>query len=107
VSRSGAGLADTIVVLGCGPVGLMALLCLSGFGGGAIAVDSIEARRSLAASFGAEAVSPGEASELVLARTGGLGADVVIEAAGTPGALGRRGSGRGGRGLGRRAGCRW
>jgi alcohol dehydrogenase len=32
-------------------------------------------------------VSPAEASELVLARTGGLGADVVIEAAGTPGAL--------------------
>ena len=87
VSRSGAGLADTVVVLGCGPVGLMALLCVSGFGGGAIAVDSIQARRSLAASFGAEAVSPGEAADLVLARTGGLGADVVIEAAGTPAAL--------------------
>lgn len=87
VHRSGADLADTIVVLGCGPVGLMALLCLSGFGGGAIAVDSIEARRTLAASLGAEAVPPGEALELVLARTGGLGADVVIEAAGTPGAL--------------------
>jgi threonine dehydrogenase-like Zn-dependent dehydrogenase len=86
VQRSGASLTDTIVVLGCGPVGLMALLCVSGFGV-AIAVDSIEARRELAASLGAEAVSPAEASELVLARTGGLGADVVIEAAGTPGAL--------------------
>lgn len=87
VSRSGAGLADTVVVVGCGPVGLMALLCLSGFGGGAIAVDAIEERRTLAAGFGAEAVSPGEAPDMVLARTGGLGADVVIEAAGTPGAL--------------------
>jgi alcohol dehydrogenase len=87
VQRSGASPADTIVVLGCGPVGLMALLCVSAFGGGAIAVDSIEARRQLAASFGAVAVSPSEATELVLARTGGLGADVVIEAAGTPGAL--------------------
>ena len=86
VQRSGASLTDTIVVLGCGPVGLMALLCVSGFGV-AIAVDSIEARRELAASLGAEAVSPAEAEELVLARTGGLGADVVIEAAGTPGAL--------------------
>ena len=75
------------MVLGCGPVGLMALLCVSGFSGGAIAVDSIEARREFAAPLGAEAVSPAEASELVLARTGGLGADVVIEAAGTPGAL--------------------
>lgn len=87
VARSGAGLADTVVVVGCGPVGLMALLCVSGSGGGTIAVDSIEARRSLAASFGAEAVSPAEAADLVLARTGGLGADVGIEAAGTPGAL--------------------
>jgi len=87
VQRSGAGLADTVVVLGCGPVGLMALLCVSGFAAGAIAVDAVAARRELAASFGAVAVSPGEAAELVLARTGGLGADVVIEAAGTPGAL--------------------
>ena len=87
VQRSGAGLTDTVVVLGCGPVGLMALLCLSGFGGGAIAVDSIAARRALAAEFGAVAVTPAEAEELVLARTGGLGADVVVEAAGTPGAL--------------------
>ena len=70
VQRSGADLTDTIVVLGCGPVGLMALLCVSGFGGGAIAVDSIEARRELAASLGAEAVSPAEAEELVMARTG-------------------------------------
>jgi len=87
VQRSGAVLADTVVVVGCGPVGLMALLCVSGFGGGAIAVDSIEARRALAAGFGAVAVTPTEAAELVMARTGGLGADVVIEAAGTPGAL--------------------
>lgn len=86
VQRSGASLTDTIVVLGCGPVGLMALLCVSGFGG-AIAVDAVEARRELAASLGAEAVPQAEAEELVLARTGGLGADVVIEAAGTPGAL--------------------
>jgi alcohol dehydrogenase len=87
VQRSGADLTDTVVVLGCGPVGLMALLCLSGFGGGAIAVDSIAARRELAAQFGAVAVAPADAGELVLARTGGLGADVVVEAAGTAGAL--------------------
>jgi alcohol dehydrogenase len=87
VQRSGAGLTDTVVVLGCGPVGLMALLCLSGFGGGAIAVDSIAARRELAAELGAVAVAPADAGELVLARTGGLGADVVVEAAGTAGAL--------------------
>jgi alcohol dehydrogenase len=87
VQRSGADLTDTVVVLGCGPVGLMALLCLSAFGAGAIAVDSIAARRELAAQFGAVAVAPADAEELVLARTGGLGADVVVEAAGTAGAL--------------------
>ena len=87
VQRSGAGLTDTIVVLGCGPVGLMALLCVSGFGGGAIAVDAIEARRELAARLAPRRCRLAEAAELVLARTGGLGADVVIEAAGTPGAL--------------------
>lgn len=87
VRRSGADLADTVVVLGCGPVGLMALLCAAGFGGGAIAVDGVAARRDLAAEFGAVAVGPDEAETAVAARTGGLGADVVIEAAGTPGAL--------------------
>jgi alcohol dehydrogenase len=87
VRNSGAGLSDTIVVLGCGPVGLMAVLCASGFGGGAIAVDSIGVRRELASGFGALPASPEEAGKLVAARTGGLGSDVVIEAAGTPEAL--------------------
>jgi alcohol dehydrogenase len=87
VQRSGAGLTDTVVVLGCGPVGLMAVMCASGFGGGVIAVDGVAARRELASAFGAVAVTPAAADAVVLARTGGRGADVVIEAAGTPGAL--------------------
>lgn len=87
VANSGADLSDTIVVLGCGPVGLMAVLCASAFGGGTIAVDGVAARRELAAGFGAVAVGPEEAGEVVAARTAGLGADVVIEAAGTPNAL--------------------
>lgn len=87
VRNSGAGLTDTIVVLGCGPVGLMALMCAAGFGGGAIAVDGVPARRELAASFGAVTAGPDEADAVLSARTGGLGADVVIEAAGSPGAL--------------------
>jgi threonine dehydrogenase-like Zn-dependent dehydrogenase len=87
VRNSGADLSDTIVVLGCGPVGLMAVLCASAFGGGTIAVDGVPARRELAAGFGAVAVGPEDAGELVAARTGGMGADVVIEAAGSPQAL--------------------
>jgi threonine dehydrogenase-like Zn-dependent dehydrogenase len=87
VRNSGANLSDTIVVLGCGPVGLMALLCASGFGGGAIAVDGVAARREIASEFGAVSASPDEAGNIVASRTGGMGSDVVIEAAGTPQAL--------------------
>ncbi len=87
VRNSGAGLPDTIVVLGCGPVGLMAVLCAAGFGGGVIAVDGVPARRELASGFGALSASPEDAAKLVAARTGGMGSDVVIEAAGTAQAL--------------------
>ena len=58
----------------------------AGADGAAVRVR-LRRRRELAASLGAQAVSPAEATELVMARTGGLGADVVIEAAGTAGAL--------------------
>jgi alcohol dehydrogenase len=87
VRNAGPVLSDTIVVVGCGPVGLMAVLCAAGPGGGVIAVDGVPARRKLAEEFGALAVSPDEASDVVAARTGGMGADVVIEAAGTAQAL--------------------
>ena len=87
VVRGGAGVGDTVVVVGCGPVGLMALLAARGVAGRLLAVDGIEARRALAARLGAEAVAPDEAGEAVAAATGGLGADVVIEAAGSQPAL--------------------
>src|SRR5205823_6209810 len=47
----------------------------------------IHARRELAAQLGAEAVAPDEAAAAVAAATGGAGADVVIEAAGSPAGL--------------------
>jgi 2-desacetyl-2-hydroxyethyl bacteriochlorophyllide A dehydrogenase len=87
VVRGGVGVGDTVVVLGCGPVGLMAVLCAVGVAGRVIAVDGIAERRQLADRLGAEPVDPAAAEETVLSATGGLGADVVIEAAGVPGAL--------------------
>src|SRR5258707_3872023 len=84
VRNSGANLSDTIVVLGCGPVGLMALLCASGFGGGAIAVDGIAARRELASEFGAVPVSPDDAGKGVAGRTGGVGSEFVVGADSNP-----------------------
>ena len=87
VQRSGVGSGDVAVVLGCGPVGLMAVLCAVGVARRVIAVDGIAARRELAASLGALAVDPADAGEAVAAATGGIGADGVIEASGSPAAL--------------------
>jgi alcohol dehydrogenase len=87
VARAGVSAGDTVVVVGCGPVGLMAVLCAVHAGARVLAVDGVAARRELAASLDAEAVEPEHAGDRVAAATDGLGADVVIEAAGTPGAL--------------------
>jgi alcohol dehydrogenase len=87
VVRGGVSAGDTVVVVGCGPVGLMAVLCAAGVAGRVIAVDGVAARRELAERLGAEAAAPDEAAAVVAAATGGLGADVVIEAAGSAGGL--------------------
>jgi threonine dehydrogenase-like Zn-dependent dehydrogenase len=78
---------DTVAVVGCGPVGLMAVLCAVGVAGRVIAVDRVSARRELAERLGAEAVGPEQAAAAVAEASGGLGADVVVEAAGSPGGL--------------------
>lgn len=87
VRRADLGIGDVVCVVGCGPVGLMAVLCAVGVAGRVIAVDGVPARRALAARLGAEAVPPEEATEAVAAATSGKGADAVVEAAGCPGAL--------------------
>jgi threonine dehydrogenase-like Zn-dependent dehydrogenase len=87
VVRGGVSPGDTVVVVGCGPVGLMAVLCAAGIAGRLIAVDGVPARRELAKQLGAEAVEPERVADAVAEATGGLGADVVIEAAGSAGGL--------------------
>ncbi len=86
VVRGGVSAGDTVVVVGCGPVGLMAVLCAVGDRGQA---DRGRRRRrpggELAEQLGAEAVEPERAADAVAEATGGLGADVVIEAAGSAG----------------------
>lgn len=78
---------DLVCVVGLGAVGLMAVMVALDVGATVFAVDGVEARRDLAAKLGARAFEPGEAGEAVAGATEGLGADVVVEAAGTPGAL--------------------
>jgi threonine dehydrogenase-like Zn-dependent dehydrogenase len=87
VVRGGVSAGDTVVVVGCGPVGLVALLLSASLAGRLIAVDGVPARRELAARLGAEAIAPEAAAAVVAEATDGLGADVVIEAAGSPGGL--------------------
>lgn len=87
VRRGGVGIGDTVVVLGCGTVGLMATMVAVPIARRVIAVDGIDARRDVAASLGAEAVAPEAAADAVGTATAGRGADVVIEAAGAKPAL--------------------
>ena len=78
---------DLVCVVGLGAVGLMAVMVALDVGATVFAVDGVEERRKLAASLGAQAFEPDEARTAVAGATEGLGADVVVEAAGTPGAL--------------------
>jgi 2-desacetyl-2-hydroxyethyl bacteriochlorophyllide A dehydrogenase len=87
VVRAGVAERDTVAVVGCGPVGLMAVMCAVDAGARVIAIDGIETRRRLAERLGAEAVDLDGAAEAVARATDALGADVVIEAAGVPAAL--------------------
>jgi threonine dehydrogenase-like Zn-dependent dehydrogenase len=87
VERADIAQGDVVAILGCGTVGLMAILFARRVARRVIAVDGVPARRQLAASLGADMVSPEEAADAVAAATGGIGADAVIEAAGAPAAL--------------------
>jgi len=87
VRRADLALGDVVVIVGCGTVGLMAILFATKVARGVIAVDGIPARRLLAERMGAVSVAPDEAAAVIADATGGLGADGVIEAAGSQGAL--------------------
>jgi 2-desacetyl-2-hydroxyethyl bacteriochlorophyllide A dehydrogenase len=83
VTRGGVRRGDLVCVVGLGAVGLMAVMCAVDAGARVVGVDGVEARRAVAERLGAEVVAPDDAREAV----GALGADVVVEAAGSPGAL--------------------
>jgi alcohol dehydrogenase len=75
----------TVVVVGLGPVGIMALRCAALFGPARIlAVDMVPERLARAERLGAEPIDARVASgsAQVLEATGGRGADSVIEAVG-------------------------
>jgi L-iditol 2-dehydrogenase len=94
LERARVQVGDTVLVLGTGPVGL-ALVALARQSGAALvlAIGGPAARLAPATAAGADEVldfataSPAAREEWVRARTGGRGADVVIEATGAPAAV--------------------
>jgi (R,R)-butanediol dehydrogenase / meso-butanediol dehydrogenase / diacetyl reductase len=85
VRRAGIALGEAVVVLGGGPIGLLAAQCARAAGGGiVVVVEPIPARRTLALRLGVDvAVAPGAgAAEAVADLTNGRGGDVVLECTG-------------------------
>jgi threonine dehydrogenase-like Zn-dependent dehydrogenase len=86
-SAESAGVEDgsLVAVVGCGPVGLMAIAAARSLGARIVfAVDSVHERLDLAADFGAVPVNFHEVDPVTLVReaTEGRGVDAVLEAAG-------------------------
>ena len=78
---------DTVAIVGAGPIGLAAVTTARLYSPSHIVViDKAETRLEAAKLFGADiTVRPdGDPLEVIRAITGGLGADVVIEAVGVP-----------------------
>jgi L-iditol 2-dehydrogenase len=89
-AAGGVDASDIAVVLGAGPIGQCCVAATVGRGGRAIVVDPIAQRRGVALALGAEAaLDPGDGDVAAHVRqlTGGRGADVVLEASGSPAAM--------------------
>lgn len=90
--KSPINLADTVVVQGCGPIGLYALACAIASGAGqTIVIGAPAGRLQLAKEWGAthvididEVKDPTEREKMVRGWTEGRGAEVVIECSGWP-----------------------
>ena len=83
--RLGLGGHDTLAVFGQGPVGLAATQLAKAMGARVIALDVSDERLALAARFGADTtINPARVDpvEAIKAYTGGLGADVALDASG-------------------------
>ena len=94
IDRSDLAMGDTVVVQGCGPVGLSAAAFANLRGAGqVILIGAPEARLHLGATLGADvgldlaATTVEDRVAAVREATGGRGADVVIEASGNPRAV--------------------
>jgi threonine 3-dehydrogenase len=82
---------QTVLVTGCGPIGLMAIAVAKACGSSAVyATETNEHRRALAKKMGADVVLNPAAEDAVariLSETGGTGVDALLEMSGNPTAI--------------------
>jgi threonine dehydrogenase-like Zn-dependent dehydrogenase len=89
VELAGVDASGVYAVVGCGPVGLVAVVAARRRRAERVfALDPVPERREMARVFGAEPLDPGEGSTLEAVRgaTDGRGADALLEAVGSPAA---------------------
>src|SRR5262250_1836269 len=79
---------QTVLVTGCGPIGLMSIAAAKACGSSTVfATETNEARRTMAKKMGADAVidpAAEDAVKRILSETGGTGADALLEMSGNP-----------------------
>jgi len=83
--------AKTVAITGCGPIGLFSIAVARAVGATTVfAIEVNSSRRKIAAQMKADYVldpTKDDVKQVVFDRTGGLGADVVLEMAGHPDAI--------------------
>jgi len=88
IEEANIKLGDTIAIIGAGPIGLLHLLSAKKMGTGRVIInDTVDERLQLAQELGADVLINAkheDATEKVKRLTDGYGADVVIEAIGSP-----------------------
>src|SRR5256712_11495962 len=82
---------QTVLVTGCGPIGLMSIAVAKACGSSTVfATETNEQRRAMAKKMGADVILNPAAENAVariLAETGGTGGDVLLEMSGNPTAI--------------------
>src|SRR5713101_646455 len=82
---------QTVLVTGCGPIGLMAIAVAKACGSSTVfATETNEKRRAMAKKMGADAVlNPAEEDAVakIIAETNGTGVDALLEMSGNPTAI--------------------
>ncbi len=83
VTSRGVRAGDTVFVIGAGPIGVLMAKAALVYGAGRVLItDPVAGRLALAAAQGAESIDDDDPAGAVVETTDGVGADVVIDAAG-------------------------